>query len=286
MNLIGKLPVIFRFLKANIQILGLCGTRTDEASKALFRALKAALQFRVTPEEKEWVHKIELLRKELNSSTQTITRIIFGLPPDCPNPPGKQVQNGRLVTETIGQACRRASRQRLWCLLLFKLIREFKPSVCLEMGTSLGISASYQAAALTLNRHGKLITLEGDETMASLAERHFRSLGLDRVMVVTGQFQNTLDGVLNEHGPIDYVFVDADKDEKTVLQYFERIYPFLSPRAVLVFDDIHWSSSMEDAWKKIERDERVKVSIDLTALGVCIVDRDLNGKECFKVPVG
>jgi predicted O-methyltransferase YrrM len=154
------------------------------------------------------------------------------------------------------------------------------------MGTSLGISASYQGAALKLNRQGRLITLEGDETMASLAKKHFQSLDLDTVTVVTGQFQNILDGVLNEHGSIDYVFVDADKDEKAVLGYFAQIYPFLSPRAVLVFDDIHWSRSMETAWKTINTDERVKISIDLTALGVCIIDRDLNWKECFKVPIG
>jgi len=92
--------------------------------------------------------------------------------------------------------------------------------------------------------------------------------------------------VLNQHGPIDYVFVDADKDEQEVLQYFEKIYPFLSSRAVLVFDDIYWSRGMERAWKTIERDARVKVSVDLLALGVCIIDRDLDRKETFRIPIG
>ena len=171
-KLIGRLFMILRFLKANIQ-LPLLYTRTNGVPKILFGALKNTLRLRVTPEEKEWIRKIESLRKELNSSTQVIRRVIFGLSVEHPNPPGIHMQNGRLVTETIGQECRRASRQRLWCLLLFKLIREFRPSVCLEMGTSLGISASYQGAALKLNRHGRLITLEGDQTMASLAKKTF-----------------------------------------------------------------------------------------------------------------
>ena len=105
--------------------------------------------------------------------------------------------------------------------------------------TSLGITASYQAAALTLNQLGRLITLEGDKTMASLACKHFQLLGLSNTSVVVGRFQNTLNRVLNEYGPIDYVFVDADKDGKTVLQYFDQIYPFLSRRAVIFFDDIY-----------------------------------------------
>jgi predicted O-methyltransferase YrrM len=155
------------------------------------------------------------------------------------------------------------------------------------MGTSLGITALYQAAAITLNQHGKLITLEGDETMSSLAKRNSQLLGLDNVLsIVTDRFQDTLNSVLNEHGPVDYVFVDADKDEKTVLEYFEEIYPFLSSRAVLVFDDIYWSNGMEKAWKAIESGERVQTSVDLRALGVCIVDRGLNRKERFRIPVG
>ena len=133
---------------------------------------------------------------------------------------------------------------------------------------------------------GRIITLEGDETVALLAESHFHSLGLDNVNVVVGHFQDTLDDVLNLHGPINYVFVDADKNEQEVLQYFEKIYPLLSNRAVLIFDDIYWSSGMERAWKAIKRDPRVKVSVDLLALGVCIIDRDSDRKETFRIPIG
>jgi hypothetical protein len=36
-------------------------------------------------------------------------------------------------------------------------------------------------------------------------------------------------------------------EEKAVTGYFEQRYSFLSPKAILIFDDIPWSSGMENA---------------------------------------
>gem|GEM_PF-6245102 len=45
----------------------------------------------------------------------------------------------------------------------------------------------------------------------------------------------------------------------------------LSEQAVLVFDDISWSRGMKRAWKVIETDDRVMISLNLTKLGVYVV---------------
>jgi predicted O-methyltransferase YrrM len=284
-KIINKLCIIWRFLKARREVPRLCA-HAEGVTQAFLTAFNSSLQLDITPEEKAWIRKIESLRKDLNASTTVINRIMFGPPPETQDPSGESGREGQMVTQTVGQICRRASRQYLWCLLLFRLIREFKPTVCLELGTCLGITASYQAAALKLNRQGRLITLEGDPTLAALATRHFQSLGLDNVTVVVGRFQDTLDRVLQEHGLINFVFFDGDKNQERLLGRLEQLYPFLSARAVLVFDDIYWSSEMERAWKVIERDERVNVSIDTLAVGVCLIDRDVPRKECFKIPIG
>ena len=75
-------------------------------------------------------------------------------------------------------------------------------------------------------------------------------------------------------------------EEKAVTGYFEQIYPFPSPKAILIFDDICWSRGRENARKTIKRDERVKVSVDLEALGICLIDCDFDKKECFRIPIG
>ncbi len=192
---------------------------------------------------------------------------------------------GRVVTRTIGDVCQGASKPYLWSLLLFKLIREFRPATCLELGTCLGISTSFQAAALKLNRQGRIITLEGADALASLAKQHFQSLGLDNASVVSGRFQDTLDKVLSQHGPVDFAFIDGHHDEKATLAYFDQIFPSLSQRAVLVFDDISWSNGMKRAWRALETDQRVKISLDLTVLGICVTDSTLERKRNFKIPM-
>ena len=42
-----------------------------------------------------------------------------------------------------------------------RLVRELRPHSCLELGTGVGVSAGYQAAAMELNGVGRLLTLDG-----------------------------------------------------------------------------------------------------------------------------
>jgi predicted O-methyltransferase YrrM len=284
-QIVNKAAFGWRFLRARRNVPQLYA-QADGVSRTLLGTLDSTLQLDVTPEENSLIQEIEALRRELNASDRVITRTLYGLPTEYPHPVGEQVGDNRIVTETIGQACRRASRQQLWCLLLFKLIRTFRPTVCLELGTSLGITACYQAAALQLNQSGRLITLEGDETLASLAERHLKRLGFDNATVVRGKFEDTLTEVLNQHRPINYVFFDGDKRKGMLLQYFEQVCPFLADKAVVVFDDIYWSKVLEESWEVLEADNRIKVSIDTLALAVCLVDDNLDRKETFRVPLG
>ena len=191
---------------------------------------------------------------------------------------------GRVITKAIGDACK-TSKSHFWSFLLFKLIREFKPSTCLELGTALGISACYQAAALKLNQAGNLTTLEGADSLALLAKQHFQALGLDNVRVVIGRFQDTLDEVLNRQQPIDYAFIDGHHDEKATLDYFEQLAPFLSERAMLIFDDISWSEGMKRGWSAMEADSRVRISIDLETVGICIINNCMKRKQSCKIPL-
>lgn len=271
-------------MKARNAISRLYG-EVDWGSRLIASALMGALQNDAISEEKVWIDKIESLREELNSSTSEVSIVDYGAGKPGLNLTDEEMYQGRVITSSVGDICRTGSKPYFWSFLLFRLIREFRPSVCLELGTCLGISASFQAAALKLNQAGKIVTLEGAELLASLAQRNFQSLGLDNVSIVIGRFQDTLDGVLNEHAPLDYAFIDGHHDEKATMTYFEQIFPFLSDKAIIVFDDISWSEGMKRVWKGIEMDERVKISVDLRHVGICIIDRGIEGKQSFKIPM-
>jgi len=154
------------------------------------------------------------------------------------------------------------------------------------MGTAVGISAAYQAAALKLNGYGTLVTLEGATSLADIAKKNFQHLGLDTVEVIVGRFQDTLPGVLTDRQPVDYAFIDGHHDEQATLAYFEQILPFLAETSLLVFDDIAWSEGMKRAWKTIAQDRRVGVAVDLgPGLGLCVIDTSVTKRRYFRIPL-
>jgi hypothetical protein len=59
----------------------------------------------------------------------------------------------------------------------------------------------------------------------------------------------------------------------------------LADGALLVFDDISWSGGMKRAWKTIILDERVKISVDLRQIGICIIDSRIAGRKNIAIPI-
>lgn len=283
----GKLHIaIARKLGARKEISCL-RSEDDEALKSLANVLGTVMENAYSCYEEDWIQKIETLRGRLSTSSieASITDYGAGISADV-NLTAEEMYRGRVVVSTVGKACRTGSVPYKRGFLLFKLIREFRPSVCLELGTALGISAAYQAAALELNHHGRIVTLEGAESLALLAGENFEMLGLERVDVVVGRFQDTLQDVLHDNAPIDFVFVDGHHDENATVSYFRQILPHLSDGAVLVFDDIDWSRGMERAWNTIQKDRNLRVSVDLFSCGICIFTKSaVREMKYFKIAI-
>jgi predicted O-methyltransferase YrrM len=248
-------------------------------------SVRAALKRALTPEERSWIDRIEHLRTQMNASTTQITRTDYGAGKPDSSWAQEEIRSGVEVTAPLGHISQVVSKPAFWCLLLFKLIRTMHPSSCVEMGTALGVSAAYQAAALRLNSHGSLVTLEGATSLADIARNNFQQLDLDTVEVVVGRFQDTLTDVLTNRQPVDYVFVDGHHDEQATLAYFEQILPFLAEKALLVFDDITWSEGMRRAWDTLAKDRRVGVTVELGPVGLCVVDSSIAGHRYFSIPL-
>lgn len=250
------------------------------------QSIKETLGQKASPEEKVYLDKIENIRKELNNSTKKITRIDFGAGKSYNNNTLQEMEEGVEVTQLLGDITKHASKPPRWSFFLYKLILNFKPITCLEMGTCVGLSAAYQASALSLNGSGLLFTLEGDKSLASIAENNFERLGLKNVRVIVGRFKDTILKTLEDKSPFDYVFIDGHHDEKATIDYFEQIFPFLSEKALVVFDDISWSDGMTRAWDAIQRDKRTNISVDLGPVGLCIIDKTNSlSKQHFKIPI-
>lgn len=238
---------------------------------------------RIAADEAPYIAAIEARRAALEACEDEITYLDFGAATKYVEQTPQEMYAGVERTRSLGSLCRRSSKPYRGALLLLKLLRRIRPQICLELGSGLGLTAAYQAAALDLNGEGRLITLEGPATIAAVAEATLADLGHGRVEVVTGRWQDTLEGVLAASGTIDFAFIDGHHDRDASIGYFEAVLPTLSDGAVLILDDIRWSEGMLEAWNRILQHPLVDVSVDLVDTGLCRITHDSGAGEHFRL---
>ncbi len=103
-----------------------------------------------------------------------------------------------------------------------------------EIGTSTGYSGIWFCLALR-KTEGKLTTYEIDKDRAAKARENFKRAGVESlVTLVEG---NAHDEIVKLEGPIDIVFLDADKEG--YLDYLEKLMPKLRPGGLVVAHNIN-----------------------------------------------
>jgi predicted O-methyltransferase YrrM len=232
------------------------------------QAISETVFNRINLEEKIRISRIEQVRKQFTGNPTPVTILDFGAGNPNSNRSDEEMAKGTTSTTTYGDICT-GSKPALWALLLFKLIRKIQPELAIELGTCIGISAAYQSSAMHLNGKGRLITIEGSETIAVIAKKNIESLHLSNVEILCGTFKEVLPEVFVKTPSIDFAFIDGHHDEQATIAYFELLLPHLSTGALVVFDDISWSSGMRRAWEKICKHPAVTFAIDLKVLGIC-----------------
>ncbi len=160
--------------------------------------------------------------------------------------------------------------------LLYRLSKYLKPKVILEFGTAAGISAAYMKKG---NPAANLVTLEGCASLADFAESTFQKLHLKDIEVISGNFDITLNEVLNRLGNLDMVFFDGNHRKEPTLRYFESCLAHANENSLFVFDDIHWSSGMDEAWKAIKANDKVSITIDLFWLGLVFFKKGVSKQD-------
>lgn len=175
----------------------------------------------------------------------------------------------------VSTIARKALQKPKYCRLLYRMARYFKPSSVLELGSSLGISACYLAMGAP---GARIITMEGCPETAMLARRTFVQAGLPQVELVEGPFGSTLPGLLKSGFVPDLVYIDGDHTYEGLVKNFHSLHEHISPRGVVIIDDIRWSRSMWKAWKEIASHPEVRLSLDIGQFGILFLDNRL-GRE-------
>lgn len=177
---------------------------------------------------------------------------------------------------TVASIASKSLKSAKYGQLLFRMVRYFKASNILELGTSLGITTSYLASSAAKI---KCVTLEGCPQIAAIAQENFEKLDIKNIEIVVGDIDETLTDVLQKFERIDFIFIDANHQCDAVLHYFEMCIVKLSNDSILIIDDIYWSKDMEKAWNMIKNHPSVTSTIDLFQLGIVFFNRDLHKKH-------
>ena len=273
------------YLKKYIREINKIRLINSPNSIKIINCIISSLKNDINKEEYEIIHKIEELRIKLLSNHSEIQIEDFGAVSPDSSRTELEMENGVFLKKNISDICLQASKPYFWCLILFKLIREFKSLNALELGTCLGVSTAYQASAQKINNNGNITTIEGAKSLAILSKNNLKELNLNNCHVINGRFIDKLDKILDVSNIIDYAFIDGHHDKNATISYFELLLPYLAKHAILVFDDINWSDGMKQAWGNIINNQKIKISINLKQLGICILDENLTTKHDFIIPI-
>ena len=206
-------------------------------------------------------------RKSLLENKNTIEVTDFGAGSKIFKSNTRQISK---IAKTAGITLKRAE-------LLFRIVHYFQPKHILEIGTSLGLATS----ALSLgNKNTKIITLEGCQNTMSVAQNLLKKINSKNIEFKVSEFDTYLKNSNLKSQIFDLIYFDGNHQKQATLDYFESLLTTITNETVWIFDDIHWSLEMQEAWKIIQNHPKVTVTIDTYQCGFVFFRRE-QPKEHF-----
>ena len=78
-----------------------------------------------------------------------------------------------------------------------------------------------------------------------------------------------------------FIFLDGNHRKAPTLRYFTECLSCITDQSILVFDDIHWSKEMLEAWEEIKEHKAITLSIDLFFFGIVFFRKEIKVKQHF-----
>jgi predicted O-methyltransferase YrrM len=189
-------------------------------------------------------------------------------------------KDGISAQRTVASIARTALKSPKYAQLMHRMASYYHCKNVVELGTSLGITTAYLA---TSSPAVQVYSFEGVPDIVSVANDSFDALGLKNIEVIYGNFDDTFPAFLEAHQQIDLLYIDGNHRLEPTLRYFDLAWPSLHTESIVVFDDIHWSAEMEEAWENVKADARVTLTIDLFFIGLAFFHTDFKVKQHFTI---
>ena len=181
-------------------------------------------------------------------------------------------------TRAVNQIAKNAGISVERAKLLFRIVNYFHPKSILEIGTSLGLATS----ALALNDFSEVTTLEGCPETMNQCQLQLQKFNINNVNCVNTEFSKQLKTYNLQPATCNLIYFDGNHSKQATLEYFELLLPTIDNETIWIFDDIHWSQEMEEAWEIIKQNPKVTVTVDTFQWGF-VFFRSEQVKENFTV---
>lgn len=186
---------------------------------------------------------------------------------------------GNSGNRKISAIARKSLKNKKFGQLLYRIAQHYKPSNVTELGTSFGISTLYLAKG---NPKNSIITIEGSERVAEIAQKNFNYAKADNIKLHTGSFDSMLPELHYFNESVGLVFFDGNHTKQSTLEYFNHFLPAADKDSIFIFDDIRWSREMLEAWEIIKKHPKATITIDLFFMGI-VFFREKQAKEHFLI---
>jgi predicted O-methyltransferase YrrM len=159
-------------------------------------------------------------------------------PESAENPPLAKTESEQRILATLNSVSKAGELYQNVPVADGRMLRLLTEAVqarnVVEIGTSTGISGLWFTMALA-KTGGKLTTFELDPHRAALAREHFKKAQVDQlVTLIEGDARQN---VTSLKGPIDIVFIDADKGG--YVDYLNKVVPLVRPGGLILAHNIN-----------------------------------------------
>ncbi len=163
--------------------------------------------------------------------------------------------------------------------MCFAICRATRPSVVLETGVAYGVTSAFILAALELNGHGRLHSVdrppwapEAERFVGAAVPESLR----ERWTLHRGSSKRVLPRLLPDLGRVDLFVRDSLYARRTVLRELRAVRPHLAPGGLVVADDVQhgagfaeWVAEAECPWwaamNAYDPPRRARFAVALTA---------------------
>jgi predicted O-methyltransferase YrrM len=130
------------------------------------------------------------------------------------------------------------------------LMYMLQPKNVLEIGTFTGYSAV--AMALAMPENGKLITIDNNEEVESMAKGFFKEAGLEnKIIMMMGDATEIVPGLKKQ---FDLVFIDADKEQ--YIDYYNAVLPKVRKGGFILADNVLWGGKVMEKLTKTDKETK------------------------------